>query len=138
MCLHGIYKQVSVINPNQGKRNVVIDACIADEIKVLNDNGIVTLSCCCGHGKAGQITEWENDFGKWKEFLQPPHTLIIEESVSLAKKLGYSPYPYYYADGAMNKVWQMQLKSGCVTEEECKHWHILYNLPFIEDIGVIK
>lgn len=123
MCLHGTYKFVSIINPIQNKKEVVVDACIADEIQELNNKGIVTLSCCCGHGTAGQITEWENGFGKWKGHYEPPHALIDIRSVELSKKLGYSPYPYYYADGGHNDVWQMHLKSGCITEEECNEWH---------------
>ena len=29
----------------------VIDSCIYDLVKVLNDNGFETVACCCGHGK---------------------------------------------------------------------------------------
>jgi len=57
MCLHGIYKKVNIINQEQNKERMVIDACIANEIKHLNEQGVITLACCCGHGKAGQITE---------------------------------------------------------------------------------
>jgi hypothetical protein len=28
-----------------------IDACIAGIVSALNDAGILTASCCCGHGK---------------------------------------------------------------------------------------
>ncbi len=28
-----------------------IDPCLKDLIKALNEHGIETLSCCCGHGK---------------------------------------------------------------------------------------
>lgn len=28
-----------------------IDACVADIIKALNNSGIDTLGCCCGHGR---------------------------------------------------------------------------------------
>lgn len=41
-----------------------VDACIADEIQDLNVKGVVTLNCCCDHGKAGQIVEYENSQGK--------------------------------------------------------------------------
>lgn len=35
-----------------GKQDkICIDACIADTIKHLWDNGIVTLGCCCGHNR---------------------------------------------------------------------------------------
>ncbi|NRG48461.1 hypothetical protein HRF87_27650 [Bacillus sp. CRN 9] len=73
MCLHGLYKEVRVINPYQNKKIVVIDACIADEIQELNTLGVITLACCCGHGKAGKISEWKNEFGSWKAHELPPH-----------------------------------------------------------------
>jgi hypothetical protein len=122
VCNHGTYKTVKVIN-KQNSQEVLIDACIAEEIQQLNDQGILTLGCCCGHGKAGQIVEWENAFGKWKGHEYPAHTLIHEGSLSRAKELGYIPYPYYYADGEQNEVWQMQLKTGCITEQDCIQWH---------------
>jgi len=28
-----------------------IDECMEEEVKKLNKDGIITLSCCCGHGK---------------------------------------------------------------------------------------
>lgn len=122
MCLYGTYENVRVINPNQNKRIVVVDACIAGEIQELNDKGIITLSCCCGHGKAGQIVEHINGFGKWKTNELPPHTLIDEKSVGQVKSLGYRPFPYYYADGEHLGVWQMYLKTGCMTEDDCQSW----------------
>ena len=32
-----------------------VDACIAPIVKALNDAGIYTASCCCGHGKSDGI-----------------------------------------------------------------------------------
>lgn len=33
-----------------------IDSCIADLVQSLNDAGILTAACCCGHGKSdGEI-----------------------------------------------------------------------------------
>lgn len=122
MCHHGTHKLVRVIN-TQNKQEVLVDACIADEIQYLNDTDVITLGCCCGHGKAGQIVDWENGYGKWKGYSEPPHALIQENSISHARSLGYTPYPYYYADGKQNDVWQMNLKTGCVTEEDCEKWH---------------
>lgn len=118
MCKHGTYKPVTVINPNQVQKVVPVDACIAEEIQELNELGIITLGSCCGHGKAGQITEYTNGFGIWKTYEQPPHALIIEDSVELAKENGYRPFRYYYADGETHRVWQIYLKTGCLTEEE--------------------
>ncbi|WP_137743336.1 hypothetical protein [Robertmurraya siralis] len=123
MCKHGTYKEVSVINPNQNKKVVVVDACIAEEIQLLNNLDIITLGCCCGHGKAGEITEYVNAFGKWKEHHSPPHALIDSTSVETAKIYGYRPFPYYYADGEHNGVWQMFLKTGCITEIDVEVWH---------------
>ncbi|MEK5089065.1 hypothetical protein MKY98_19370 [Paenibacillus sp. FSL M8-0228] len=114
---------VKLCNPRESGRTVVpVDACIAEEIQALNDKGVITLSCCCGHGEAGQITEWENGFGKWRSHKQPPAALIDQQSVGLAKVLGYRPYPYYYADGEQNGVWQIHMKTGCLTEADCAEW----------------
>jgi hypothetical protein len=122
MCKHGTYIDVEVINKQNG-RVVKIDACIADEIQTLNNLGVVTLGCCCGHGNAGKIIEWANGFGEWKGHDYPPHTLIDQKSIEDVKELGYRPFPYYYADGEHNGVWQMYLKTGCVTEEDVEGWH---------------
>ena len=115
ICKHGTYKTVKIIN-KQNKSEVWVDACIAEEIQMLNDKGVITLGCCCGHGKAGQIVEYENAYGKWREHCQPPTALIREESVQLSEKLGYKPYPYYYADGVYNGVCQIHLKTGDIYE----------------------
>lgn len=137
MCLYGTYKIVNIINPNQNKKQVAIDACISEEIQTLNDEGIITLGCCCSHGKAGQITEYENEFGRWKVPENPPHVLISEESAELARAMGYIPYPYHYSDGTTNGVWQMNLKSGCLTEKECEEWHHLNKLNYKKNLGII-
>lgn len=127
MCKHGTYKTVKVIN-SQNHKIVKVDACIADEIQFLNDCGVVTLGCCCGHGRAGTIVEWENVYGKWKGYADPPKALIRKDSADLARKLGYRPYPYYYADGESCDVMQMELKTGCLTEDDVEEWHKLHNV----------
>ncbi|MCM3452750.1 hypothetical protein M3685_02155 [Heyndrickxia oleronia] len=137
MCLYGIYKYVTIINPNQNKKQVVVDACIADEVQELNNKGIITLGCCCGHGQAGEIFEYENANGKWKEYGEPPHVLINEKSIKLSMELGYRPIPYYYTEGENYDVWKMYLKTGCITEEDCEKWHIKNSLPFKKNIGII-
>lgn len=136
-CLYGVYKWVDVINPNQNHKRVKVDACIADEIQWLNNKGVVTLGCCCGHGNAGKIVEWENVHGKWKGYGHPPHTLIQAESVDLAKSLGYRPFPYYHADGNMCGLWRMELKTGCITLDDCEKWHRDNDIPFVRDVGVV-
>jgi hypothetical protein len=125
MCRHGSYKNVFLLDK---LKYVKVDACIADEINKLNKRGVITLGCCCGHGKAGQPYVIENGFGVWKGYYDPPATLIREESVELAKQLGYRPFPYYYADGEFNGVWQMYLKTGCMTEDDVEEWHKLNNI----------
>lgn len=136
--MYGNYKRVRVINGNQMNRYVKVDACIADEIQTLNDYGVVTVGCCCSHGKAGQVTEYSNKFGNWKTYTEPPMTLIEAGSVGLAKKLGYRPFQYFYADGSSGEVWQLQLKTGCMNTEECKEWHKENGLPFLDNQGVIE
>lgn len=138
MCLYGNYRLVEIINQKQNKKKVPVDACIADEIKDLNNNGVITLGCCCGHGKAGQITEYKNGFGVWRTNEYPPHVLINKQSYELAKKLEYRPYPYYYADGTCNEVLLMHLKSGCLTELDCKEWHQLNGIEYKANLGIIK
>ncbi|MGG1531397.1 hypothetical protein [Brevibacillus agri] len=128
---------VNVINDQQNEM-VKVDACIADEIQKLNDLGVVTLGCCCGHGKAGEIVEWENEFGRWKGYGTPPITLIREESVFVARELGYTPYPYFYSDGKHDNVWQMQLKTGCLTIDDLKRWHETREIPLKKDVGVVE
>lgn len=138
MCLHGAYKYVDIINSNQNKKRVVVDACIADEIQTLNNQGVITIGCCCGHGLAGQIIEWKNGYGNWKGHCDPPNTLIDKNSVEKAKGLGYTPYPYYYADGEQQNVWQMHLKTGCVEMNDCETWHKNRGLRFEERIGIVN
>lgn len=122
MCYQGTYASVYVIN-SQPNKYPKVDACIADEIRELNEAGIVTLGSCCGHGQAGEVVEWENDCGKWRSYVAPPHALIHEVSKELAIRQGYRPFPFYYADGKYCGIMQIYLKTGCLTREECDEWH---------------
>ena len=64
MCKWGANVDMEVIIPagcsctgKAHKKIVGIDACIAPIIAALNNAGIVTTGCCCGHGKnAGYIS----------------------------------------------------------------------------------
>jgi hypothetical protein len=123
MCRYGTLKRVKVINREQSNKEPVVDACIANEIDKLNKYGVITVGCCCGHGLEGEINEHVNSTGKWRQQHDPPHTLIDEKSVDRAKELGYIPFPYYYADGSYQGVWQMYLKTGCITMEDVEKWH---------------
>jgi hypothetical protein len=55
MCEWGTSKTVhcpagfSGKNPN--RQQVPVDACIADIVRALNEGGVLTIACCCGHGK---------------------------------------------------------------------------------------
>lgn len=136
MCLYGNYKWVDIIYPKSKK--VAVDACIAEEVRMLNESGIKTIGSCCSHGSAGQITENKNGFGRWKDHEFPSHVLIVEESVELARQLGYRPYPYIYADGTDDGVLIMPLKTGCLTETECKDWHQLNEVEYKKNLGIIN
>lgn len=58
MCKWGSTKVLDVIIPahlsstgaDKPKR-VDIDSCVYDLVKVLNENGFVTIASCCGHGR---------------------------------------------------------------------------------------
>lgn len=137
MCLYGVYKWVNIINKNQKNTRVKVDACIADEIQWLNDCGIITLGCCCGHGEAGKERKWENMSGKWKMRSNPPEALIEKGSSEKARMFGYRPIPFYYSDGNARGIMNMVLKTGCITYEDCEEWHDENKLPFIKHLGII-
>lgn len=57
----GTYKNAVGIQSPSGKL-VTVDICMIPEIKWLWDQGIETIECCCGHGKAdGYIATTESD-----------------------------------------------------------------------------
>jgi hypothetical protein len=41
----------SELNSNEGENIVLVDTCIAPLVQMLNDYGVRTNCCCCGHGK---------------------------------------------------------------------------------------
>lgn len=47
MCKWGSERQVTI------EQEVMVDACIVDEIVELNRQGVRTEESCCGHGKVG-------------------------------------------------------------------------------------
>ncbi len=52
MCKHGTLTTVKLNRPRKsGRKEVPVDACIADEIQMLNNIGVITYGCCCGHGQ---------------------------------------------------------------------------------------
>lgn len=78
MCKWGTDAPVALCRPREhsGRIVVMVDACIASQVQKLNDQGIWTLGCCCGHGK------------------EHPHALIHSTSAEFARALGYQTEPY--------------------------------------------
>lgn len=54
------------------RRRVAVDSCIAETIVRLNEQGVHTTGCCCGHGKG------------------PATATIYPHSVGRARELGYT------------------------------------------------
>lgn len=56
MCKWGTDKEVMLCKPLpiSGRKMVKVDACIARLVQTLNDYGIETIGCCCGHGKVAR------------------------------------------------------------------------------------
>ena len=44
--------RLAVPMPVSGRTEIKVDACIAPLVQALNDAGIETVACCCGHGRA--------------------------------------------------------------------------------------
>lgn len=55
-CEIGTYECCVYAFTNDDK-DVYVDKCLLDEIKSLIDFGVVTLGCCCGHGKMCECDE---------------------------------------------------------------------------------
>lgn len=56
MCKWGTDRIIHVIHRNNefvpdGWHPIGVDACIADLVQEMNNRGIITTGCCCGHGK---------------------------------------------------------------------------------------
>lgn len=56
MCQWGTSKTLIVPVTRTEWQEREIDACIAEIVDALNKGGVLTMNCCCGHGKrAGSI-----------------------------------------------------------------------------------
>lgn len=95
----------------QSKKQVAIDECLADEIQVLWYQGIITLSCCCGHNirKLQPYIAVDTDsvdamlkFGYRQIFnpLQPQSTQFFHP-----KSVKYTLY-----DNLRDKIWRIKHK----------------------------
>jgi len=53
MCKWGTDKDVLLMKQKlfSGRIETKVDACIAPLVQMLNNYGIETIACCCGHGK---------------------------------------------------------------------------------------
>lgn len=56
MCEQGSFEMLKVPEYDQNTREYIwseqkIDTCLANLVQILNDGGLFTKSCCCGHGK---------------------------------------------------------------------------------------
>ena len=77
MCKHDTLIVIGVIRRTNddipdGWHPKHVDSCIADKVQLMNIQGIVTSSCCCGHGeRTGEI-------------------LIRPESIPLLERYGYA------------------------------------------------
>jgi hypothetical protein len=63
-------------------QKIKVDDCIADEIQMLNREGVRTEGCCCGYLNCGAEQVSLNNY---------PSALIKPSSVNRAKELGYEP-----------------------------------------------
>jgi len=56
MCKWGVNKDITLIKAKlfSGRKRIKVDACIAPLVQMLNDYGIETIACCCGHGKVAK------------------------------------------------------------------------------------
>lgn len=66
MCTWGTDTEIEI------RRKVTVDSCIAETILRLNEQGVHTTGCCCGHGKG------------------PATATIYPHSIDRAKELGYT------------------------------------------------
>lgn len=91
MCKWGNLKPCRVIRRNNpsvadGQHWILVDACIANYVQRINDQGIITVGCCCGHGKSqGSV-------------------LIATESVPLLVQHGYEYHPYLDRDDVVEHL----------------------------------
>ena len=67
-------------------KNVTIDTCVVEDVKLLWENGIETYGSCCGHNKA------------------VPMINIDKNRMSTALRLGFKPYFFEYQPDRLDTV----------------------------------
>jgi hypothetical protein len=63
MCLEGETKEVKV----RGK-SITVDRCMGADVAALQENGITTLGCCCGHGRYPRTIVCRDPEGAYEYF----------------------------------------------------------------------
>ncbi len=69
MCEWGTEKFVKLNRPRpvSGRLVIPVDACIAPLVQLLQDHGVRTIGCCCGHGKGPGFISFEDAEGVVRE-----------------------------------------------------------------------
>lgn len=74
MCKWGTHETVYCIRRNNdlypdGWHPIAVDSCLAPTIREMNERGIITTGCCCGHGNGngfiGVATESAKLLSEW-------------------------------------------------------------------------
>lgn len=70
MCERGKTKRVTLCRPklisgrfDDDDTELPVDECIAPLVQLLNDHGVRTFGCCCGHGKKLGFISFEDSEG---------------------------------------------------------------------------
>ena len=75
----GESERVKIIeHKRSGREEVVVDKCMANLIKALNELGFETEGCCCGHGHIGYL--------QLKFNTKIHNVLVTKESISIEFK----------------------------------------------------
>lgn len=71
-------------------RHISVDRCLAQEILFLNDQGVRTINCCCGH----------ND----PKLTPHRHIMIFHQDEDKARAMGYEVVPTKLSDGTIDHL----------------------------------
>jgi len=71
MCEYGSDSSVRLNGRSfAGGKAIRVDSCIAPVIQAIQDAGLRTSSCCCGHGRGASLIVWEDDAGAAAKILR--------------------------------------------------------------------
>lgn len=76
------------------KETVGVDACLAEEIKNLWEQGIKTTGCCCGHGRNLGFIEVTDECITGMEMLGYQHYIYSDEFGGVERKDAFIPKSY--------------------------------------------